>query len=120
MLATPADCTFAHCVGSVIMVESVLVCAVAHYGKDDRCRHEAYQSTIAHKLCKCFIFALIDLLFQDAESHRLFDDIIVVRNIALVHTAVEKSRRVVVTAISSRQRVHSRQSILYWTHSSSR
>jgi hypothetical protein len=48
-----------------------------------------------------FVFPLVDAGFQDAEGHWLLNDIVVVRNKALVDTAMEQSRRIMATPTMS-------------------
>ena len=56
----------------------------------------SYQRAISDKLFKIGVFPLVDLLLQDTKCHRFFDDIVVVRDVSFVNTAMEKSRRIVV------------------------
>jgi hypothetical protein len=65
---------------------------------------ETYQGTISHKLSKTLVDSGFDLLLQHAKRHRLLNYVIVVRDIALVNTAVEESRGIM-TATSSQQRL---------------
>lgn len=57
-----------------------------------------YQGAVAHELAEVLILALVDLLLQDTQSHRLLDDIIIIGNIALIDTALEESRGIMATA----------------------
>ena len=59
----------------------------------------AYQSKIAHKVGDVLVFALIDPGFDDTEGHGLLDDIVIIRNNALVYTAVKESGRVMSTRV---------------------
>lgn len=61
--------------------------------------HLPYQRAISDKLFKFGIFPLVDLLLQDTERHRFFDDIVVIGYISFIDTAVEKSRRIIVAAL---------------------
>lgn len=48
-----------------------------------------YQSAISHEIRELFVLSLVDLRLEDAESHWLFDDIVIIRHITLVDTAME-------------------------------
>lgn len=50
----------------------------------------SYQRAISHEVRELFVLSLVDLGLKDAESHRLFNDLIIVRYIALVDTAMEQ------------------------------
>lgn len=57
-----------------------------------------YQSAIAHKVREALVFPFVDLLFQDAQSHGLLDNFIIVGDVPLVHAALKQFRRVMATA----------------------
>lgn len=57
----------------------------------------SYQNTVAHKIPKLLVFAFVDFLFQNTQGHRLLDYVVVIGDDALVHAALEQSRRVVTT-----------------------
>jgi hypothetical protein len=59
----------------------------------------SYQRAVSDKLFKLGIFTFVDLLFQDTECHGLFDNIVVIRYISFVDTAMEKSRGIIVTTL---------------------
>ena len=48
-----------------------------------------YQSAISHEIRELLVLSLVDLRLEDAESHWLFDDIVIIRHITLVDTAME-------------------------------
>lgn len=48
-----------------------------------------YKGAVAYEFRKPLVFFLVDFLLQDAESHWLLDDIIIIGNIALVDAALE-------------------------------
>src|SRR5699024_2038292 len=56
-----------------------------------------YQSAISHEIRELFVLSLVDLCLEDDESHWLFDDIVVIRHMTLVNTAMEQFRRVTAT-----------------------
>ena len=58
---------------------------------------DAHQSAIAHELGKVVVGAVLDLLLEDTQRHGLLDHIIVIGDVALVDTALERLRRVIST-----------------------
>ena len=60
-------------------------------------RPSIYQSTVSHEQREFRIFSLVDLLLQNAESHWLFNNIVIVRDIALINAALEKFGRIMAT-----------------------
>lgn len=57
----------------------------------------SYQRAIPHEVRELFVLSLVDFGLKDAKSHWLFDDLIIVRYIALVDTAMEQFRRIMAT-----------------------
>lgn len=62
-----------------------------------RWEYVAYQGKIAHEIRNLLVFSLVDPRFDNAESHWLLNNIIVVGDNALVDTAVEQSRGIMAT-----------------------
>jgi hypothetical protein len=58
-----------------------------------------YQCAISDEGREMLVLALVDLLFQDTQRHRLLDDVVIVGDIPLVYTSLEKSGRIVATAM---------------------
>jgi hypothetical protein len=92
-LETWADCRFAHYGESIIFQTSQSPGSKKIQAWTD-------QSAISDEHREMLVLALVDLLFQDAQRHRLLNDVIIVGDIPLVYTSLEKSRRIVATAIS--------------------
>ena len=57
----------------------------------------AYQGKIADKISDLLVFPLVNSRLDDAHRHWLLDNIVVVRDEALVDAAMEKSRGVITT-----------------------
>lgn len=58
---------------------------------------DPYQCAISHEIRELLVLSLVDLRLEDAESHWLFDDIVIIRHIALVNTAMEQFRGITAT-----------------------
>lgn len=57
-----------------------------------------YQRAISHEIREPPVLSLVDFLLENAESHWLLDNLVIIGHIAFVDTAMEQFRRVVATA----------------------
>jgi hypothetical protein len=73
---------------------------------------KTYQGAVSHELGEVLVLSLVYLLFQDTKGHGLFDDLIIIRNIALIYAALKQPRWVMATvkrrkSAKSKRRGHS-------------
>lgn len=86
--------------GSIVSLRIVgdLIKETRQFGRSEEGRRSSYQGAVANKLGKVLVFTLVDLLFQDTESHWFLDNIVVVGDQAFVDAALEQSRGIMTTA----------------------
>lgn len=99
MLGTLGGCRFAHYAKSGSRKRRIIsILRQVYIRMYQSCRINPYQRAISHELRKLLVLSLVDLGLQDTESHWLFDDLVIVRYIALIDTAMEQFGRIMATA----------------------
>lgn len=61
-------------------------------------QRDNYQSAISDELREMPIFSLVDLLFEDAQSHGLLDDLVVIWDVSFIHATLEQFGRIMSTS----------------------